>query len=249
MTRMAVQVAVRKVDKYAVTTGGDSVEIIERPKGGISVVLADGQGSGPSAKKTSAGVVNTIIGLIGDGVRDGSAARAAHDKLFAARQGKVSSTLVIASADLHTQTIVISRNGNCPVFVWDENGNHTIYDEDIPSIGFHYEMKPQINEVNFADYVTVVAVSDGITSAGKRYNNQLKLNQITEIVEQGRNNGNNCDEMADEIINLAIRLDHKKAGDDMSVFVLTVGEISEDVLIREMGLTVPYSLSYYGKNR
>ena len=41
-----VEIAVAKAAKYAVHESGDSVEVIERPRGGLSVVMADGQRSG-----------------------------------------------------------------------------------------------------------------------------------------------------------------------------------------------------------
>ncbi|MCK7481708.1 MAG: hypothetical protein M0C28_34470 [Candidatus Moduliflexus flocculans] len=47
---MEVQIAVAKVNKYATSESGDTLEVVERPNGGLSVVLADGQTSGRGAK-------------------------------------------------------------------------------------------------------------------------------------------------------------------------------------------------------
>ena len=74
---MEVQFAVAKVSKYAMRTSGDTVEMIERPHGGISMVMVDGQRSGRSAKNISNVVARKAIQLLGEGVRDGAAARAA----------------------------------------------------------------------------------------------------------------------------------------------------------------------------
>ncbi|GAI87026.1 unnamed protein product [marine sediment metagenome] len=54
---MEVQIAVAKVKKYATSASGDTVEVVERPQGGVSVVLADGQSSGRGAKWVSTFVV------------------------------------------------------------------------------------------------------------------------------------------------------------------------------------------------
>jgi hypothetical protein len=43
---MELQVAVAKVAKWANHESGDTLEMIERPHGGLSFVLADGQHSG-----------------------------------------------------------------------------------------------------------------------------------------------------------------------------------------------------------
>ena len=117
MGGMEIQIAVAKTNKYAVTESGDTLEVVERPNGGLSVVLADGQTSGRGAKAVSMMVVRKVIGLLAEGVRDGAAARAASDLLYTEKKGKVTSTLNIVSVDLHTGTVVISRNNPAPFFI------------------------------------------------------------------------------------------------------------------------------------
>src|SRR6185369_4603936 len=114
---MEVQLAAAKINKYAVSESGDTLEVVERPHGGVSVVLADGQTSGRGANAVSMLVVRKVIGLLAEGVRDGAAARAASDLLFTEKNGKVSSTLNIISVDLHTKTVVLTQNNPVPVFV------------------------------------------------------------------------------------------------------------------------------------
>src|SRR4030066_475473 len=114
---MEVKLAVAKTNKYATSESGDSVEVVERPNGGISVVMADGQSSGKGAKQISSLVVRKVISLLSEGVRDGAAARAASDYLYTERKGKVSSTLNILSVDQQTSTLVITRNSPVPALL------------------------------------------------------------------------------------------------------------------------------------
>ena|SRR6056297_2714974 len=241
-----INVAIRKTDKYAVSTGGDTVEIIERPKGGVSVVLVDAQGSGKSAKISSMAVVSTILNLISEGVRDGAAARAAHDKLFARRGGRVSATLAIASIDLHTNSLVISRNGNCPIIIWCKQ-EVFVYNNNISPIGFHYEVKPEIAELDICDDLWVFSCSDGITHAGRYTQNQLQLEKIINIVNQGREKGLNIEEISDSIIEIALAKDKHRPRDDMSMFLMNVHDYKEKVLVRKMGISFPYKGGRYGK--
>ena len=97
---MEIQIAVAKINKYATSESGDTVEAIERPNGGLSVVMADGQSSGRGAKTISTMVVRKVIALLSEGIRDGAAARAASDYLFTERKGKVTATLNIFSIDM-----------------------------------------------------------------------------------------------------------------------------------------------------
>ena len=50
---LTLELAVAKVGKYATNESGDTVEVVERPHGGLSVVIVDGQRSGKSAKAIS----------------------------------------------------------------------------------------------------------------------------------------------------------------------------------------------------
>lgn len=241
-----IKVAIRKTDKYAVSTGGDTVEIIERPKGGVSIVLADAQGSGRSAKINSLSVVSTILNLISEGVRDGAAARAAHDKLFSRRSGRVSSTLAIASIDLHTNTLVISRNGNCPILIWCKD-KVFIYNEDIAPIGFHYEIKPEIAELEICDDLWVFSCSDGITHSGRHTESEMTIQTIIDLVNKGRKKELDINDIADSIIQAALIKDKDRPKDDMSMFLMNVKDYSQRVLVRKMGISFPYKSGRYGK--
>lgn len=120
ITHMEFKVAVAKVGKYASSESGDTLEMIERPGGGLSFVLTDGQRSGKSAKAISNIVTRKAISLLADGVRDGAAARAASDYLYTYRSGKVIATLNILSVDLTSRSLVITRNNPAPVILIDQ---------------------------------------------------------------------------------------------------------------------------------
>ena len=142
---MEIHAAVAKINKYSTSESGDTLEIVERPNGGISIVLADGQTSGKGAKSISTMVVRKVISLLAEGVRDGAAARAASDYLFTERSGKVTATLNILSADLQTGTLVITRNNPSPVFVARRERVECISGESV-SIGTSRNIRPSITE-------------------------------------------------------------------------------------------------------
>ena len=169
---MEIRIGIAKANKYAVAECGDSVEVAERPRGGISAILADGQGSGKAAKQTSSLVVNRAAALIAEGARDGAVARTVHDYLYAMKDGRVSSTLTILSADYDAQTLLFSRNANCPVLVKTEFGV-TAYDDDVPSIGVHKYMKPLMNQIPLEVGTILVSYTDGIQAAGRKRGNAV----------------------------------------------------------------------------
>ena len=120
--------------------------MVERPNGGVSVVLADGQSSGRGAKAVSTLVVRKVISLLAEGVRDGAAARAASDALFTEKNGKVIACLNILSVDLQSQTVVLSRNNPSPIFIANGDELKCIDQPSFP-IGTSRNIKPEITEI------------------------------------------------------------------------------------------------------
>jgi serine phosphatase RsbU (regulator of sigma subunit) len=158
---LEVQTAIVKVNKYAVSESGDTVEVVERPHGGLSVVVVDGQRSGKSAKAISNIVVRKAISLLADGVRDGAVARATHDYLRTERGGRVSAELSIVSVDLVTNTLVISRNARCPVLLRINDALRWL-DEPAEAVGIYRHTKPSITELALTPLTTVIVFTDGI---------------------------------------------------------------------------------------
>src|SRR5512138_3028012 len=157
---MEIQFAVAKVSKYATSESGDTLEMVERPLGGLSIVLVDGQRSGRSAKKISNIVARKAIQLLAEGVRDGAAARAAHDYLYTYRGGKVTATLNIISVDAVTKTLVISRNNESPVIVHTPQRGLFLLDEPAESLGTRRNVKPDITEIPMELGPLVIAFTD-----------------------------------------------------------------------------------------
>lgn len=214
---LEVDAAVEKVNKYAVSESGDTVELVERPHGGVSIVVADGQRSGQSAKAISNMVVQKAIALLAEGVRDGATARATHDYLLLQRGGKVSAELAIVSVDLVTRTLVVSRNSRCPVLLRQGDVVRWL---DAPSeaIGVRRNTKPAIDEMALAADITVVVGTDGVWTAGSRRSRRLDLALLlAQLDPQGV-----CpaSELAHAILDEAVRLDEGRPLDDTTVLVL-----------------------------
>ncbi len=256
---MEIQAAVAKVGKYATSESGDTVEMIERPHGGLSFVMADGQRSGRPAKAISNVVVRKAISLLAEGVRDGAAARATHDYLYTYRRGKVQATLNILSVDLQTRTIVLSRNSHCPVVVATPAGVQ-ILDEPSRAIGVRRGTKPVITELPIVAGTYIVAYTDGIAMAGEHspdgpldvpafVANFLGLGLEQESgagMAEPRTNasgpieyGPGAQALADALIYRAMALDASRPRDDMTVVVLAILPRVVDDEVRHLTLRYP----------
>lgn len=232
---MEVQVAVAKIRKYATSNSGDTVEVVERPQGGVSLVLADGQSSGRGAKWISTLVVRKVIALLAEGVRDGAAARAASDSLFTERGGRVSATLNILSVDMQTRTLVITRNNPVPAIIAHYDQIQFLDEESIP-VGLYRDTRPVITEVPLEPGLTAMVFSDGLTNAGDRTGTPLDLEAcLCSLLD---NEDPSPDFLADSLLEHAVKLDQGRPSDDISVAVLRVVPRNGDD-VRRMTVRLP----------
>lgn len=231
---MEAHVAVTKIGKYATSESGDTLEMVERPTGGLSFVLADGQRSGRSAKAISNVVARKALSLLSEGVRDGAAARAASDYLYTYRSGKVLATLNILSLDLHTQTMVISRNNPAPV-VLVRSGEIEMIEGEVTAVGIRRGIRPEIEEVPLGEGLTAVVYTDGLTHAGERRGQRMNVRaEIEALLADGEPEPVTW---ADALMNKALELDEGRPVDDVSILVASVSARSQEV--RRMQVRLP----------
>lgn len=239
---MELEAAVAKVGKYASPESGDTVELIERPSGGFSIVMVDGQGSGRGAKTLSNLVTARAVAMLKDGARDGAVARAVHDYLYGYRSGQVSATLNIISVDFQARAILMSRNNPLPYYLLSPEGLSWSREASAP-IGLYPQTKPVITQHDLREHLYLIAFTDGIASAGSRYGRDPDLANFLAALP--------CDgtcraqDLADMILMRAMELDEGRPNDDMSVVVLAVLPRQEDApRIRRLLVSFPMERPY-----
>lgn len=232
-----IDVAIAKTEKYASRESGDTVELIERPAGGITVVMLDGQGSGRAAKTLSLLLSSKAVTLVKEGVRDGVVARATHDFLFAFRHGQVSATLDLLSIETKSASIVVTRNAESPLLIADEHGPRVVETSSGP-IGRYRWTKPAIVHLPMQAGTQLAMFTDGIPHAGrKRGQPPLDFNALArDLLGQGRS----AQEIADGILARAVERDGGLPGDDMAVVTLSLSPARDAGLaIRRMQVVIP----------
>lgn len=244
---MEIEVAVAKIGKWATSESGDTLEMIERPQGGFSFVLVDGQRSGRAAKAISNLVARKAISELAEGVRDGAAARAAHDYLYTHKGGKVSATLNILSIDLTSSTLVLSRNSHCPIIIVTSEGGLRLLDEPSEPVGVRRGAKPQITEAPLIAGTVVVVYTDGLELAGARSEavfdvpaavRELLAEDDASVPQERRPLRDCAQQLADGLLKRALALDEGRARDDISVLVLRIADRASDG-VRRLTLSLP----------
>ncbi len=232
-----LDIAVSKVRKYATRESGDTLEVIERPLGGLSLVLADGQRSGRSAKHIANMVVRKVVALLAEGVRDGAAARAAADYLYAERGGRVQATLNILSVDMDTRTLVITRNNPLPVFVLRQ-GHLLRLAQETPPVGLRRHVRPRVEEFPLEVGLWALMFTDGLANAGLRTGHTWDPGEA--FARHARQPQATPRQVADALMGAALELDAGRPVDDISIVVLAVAEHAADQPpIRDMDMRLP----------
>ena len=216
---MEAQVAVVKVAKYASTESGDTLEMVERPSGGLSLVLVDGQTSGKHAKAIAGIVARKAVSLLADGVRDGAVARAASDSLYTQRSGKVLATLNILSVDLHSQSLVIPRNNPAPVLLLQQ-GTLSALDGPVDPVGGRKGVRPEIHQVPLHPGLAAIVFTDGLTNAGDRFGRPIDL--VPRVQELALAGAPDPARWADSLLADALRLEDSRPSDDISIVVAAI---------------------------
>ncbi len=230
-----IQIAVAKTNKYASRESGDTVELVERPAGGLSIVLVDGQGSGQAAKTLSLLVSAKAVALLKDGARDGTVARAVHDYLHTFRQGRVSATLEILSVDLVSKTVITSRNSDTPLLL-GAGGVYEVRACGAGPIGIRRHTKPVLDQFAAEPGLQVAIFSDGIVHAGERH--QRPFDPLA-FARAHLGPDLPAQHLADTLLAEALARDAGRPDDDMTVVALALRPRGEYPPVRRLVTVLP----------
>ncbi len=163
---MEIEVAISKISKMGNSESGDTIEIVERPNGGLSIVMAEVLSQVMDKKATSAAIVRKVVAWVGEGIRDGAAARAASDFLYTEHKGLLSACLNIISFDRQSDTIVVTRNTPTPVFIYQDAELNSLSGHS-QCIGNSMNIRPVISEIPLEPNTLLVLYSSGVEHSGK----------------------------------------------------------------------------------
>lgn len=233
---LSIEIGAAKTNKYASRDSGDTVELAERPGGGLSVVIVDGQGSGLAAKTLSMQLTSKAVSLLKEGVRDGAAARAVHDSLFAFRHGQVSAALDILSVDLKTRSVLVTRNAETPMTLCVQGVWKAAPPTSSP-IGLYHFTRPSVTQLQAEAGLIVILATDGVSASGCRSGSESF--NVTTFAAETFDHGQTAQEIAGRLLNEAIARDLGRPRDDQTVTVLRLADHNEQPLIRQLSVFVP----------
>jgi len=226
---MELQAAISKADRYSSAEQGDKVEVIERPRGGLSIIMAEGKLSGRRSRSIAMKAVHSILNLIATGLHDGAASRIVLTNIYEEHKGKAQVNLHIISCDLESQSIVITKNNAIPVVtVFEGRADYLPFDVTNESEPCDC---PSVYQFEIEEGRDFILVTDGVLQAGAQHEQPLDLRLLVESLYE--DDEPSVQVIADTILNQAISQDLGRPRDDMTVTVLRISPTPSSNIRRE----------------
>ena len=195
------------------TVSGDSILHTKLKDGKYLLVISDGMGSGPEARKSSQIVVNMLKRLLDSGFNKETSIDLINSNLLNVGED-VYATLDMAIVDLYKGNIEFVKAGCSPTYIKNKKKVQLIKSASLPT-GIVKNISKQVLERKIEDGDLVFSCSDGVIDSTVEYKNKsLWIKYLLEDMEN-----TNPQKIADIILNEAVDNNFGKVKDDMSILV------------------------------
>lgn len=231
---MEIRFAIAKVDRFASPEQGDQVEMIERPNGGVSIILAEGKLDSNRSRFVARKAVHRLLSLIFEGIHDGAASRAVLSGLKAEYHGLAELSLNLLSCDLESDTIILTKNNTIPIIITRNGHGEVLSCENYQ--GEMNPLTPSIYQFQIESDLTIIMFSDGVASAGDESNHKVDWCTLLESLSEEQRPS--VQELADFVLNQAIGKDYGEPHDDMTVVAIQVSPANSQG-VRRISVVLP----------
>ena len=168
---------------------------------------------GKEAKKSSSTAIKMLERLLMSGFDKDTSIDLINTTIMNANE-EIFATLDIAIADLYNGKIEFIKNGACPTYVKNKKKVQIVKSLSLPA-GILKDINITTYDKDIANQDIMVMCSDGILDSNVEYKNkELWLKYMLEDIET-----DNCQKIADIILNESIDNNYGISRDDMSVIV------------------------------
>jgi len=196
---------------------GDSFTALDVGNGKFAVAVSDGMGNGERAMQESSAAIRLLQQLLKAGFDEQLAIKTVNSVLLLRSQDEVFTTLDLALIDLFTAKTEFLKIGSAPSFIKRGGQVLTISGENVP-IGILQEIDIQTVEEELLEDDLLILMSDGIFDAPKHTDD--KEGWLKKKIAEFQSDDPQA--IADMLVELAVRINHGKIIDDMTVLVAKV---------------------------
>ncbi|MDB5085150.1 MAG: spoIIE, partial [Bacilli bacterium] len=198
---------------------GDSFTMLDVGNGKYAVAVSDGMGNGERAMQESSAAIRLLGQLLKAGFDEQTAIKTVNSVLLLRSQEEMFTTLDLALIDLFTARTEFLKIGSAPSFIKRGQTVKAIRGENVP-IGILQEIDIQTLEIELQAGDLLVLLSDGILEAPRHVEDreQWLRHQIEQFQSQ------DPQQVADLLMELAVRVNGGRISDDMTVVVARVDQ-------------------------
>jgi len=206
---------VSRVCKHGEKQNGDSYSFGKMKDGNYMVIISDGMGYGPQAKRESKAVVDLIEKFTVAGLSEDTAINAVNSIMtLKFNEDEKFSTVDLCNIDLYSGGAEFLKVGGVNSFIKRKNKVQVINSKTLP-IGVLDKPDVQVTEKNVQNGDVIVMISDGIMDCKKEDKGESKW--IVDLLSKC--DGSKPKELAESIVKKALEFCDGKAEDDMTVIV------------------------------
>ncbi|TCP57674.1 stage II sporulation protein E [Tumebacillus sp. BK434] len=196
---------------------GDSFTTLDVGNGKFAVAVSDGMGNGERAMQESSAAIRLLQQLLKAGFEEQMAIKTVNSVLLLRSKDEIFTTMDLALIDMFTAKTEFLKIGSSPSFIKRGQQVFSIEGENVP-IGILQEIDIQTVEEELKEGDLLILMSDGIFDAPKHTDD--KEGWLKKRIEEFQSSS--PQEIADMLVELAVRINHGKIIDDMTVLVAKV---------------------------
>ncbi|GMA64014.1 stage II sporulation protein E [Alicyclobacillus fastidiosus] len=212
-----VNTAVATVARDGRIVSGDTHTSVDLGNGRYAVAVSDGMGNGERANRESKAAIDLLKKLMKAGFDEKLAIRTVNSTLLLRSRDEMFTTLDMALIDLFNAKADFLKVGSAPSYIKRGNEVIEITGDNVP-IGILQDIEVQSIEHQLRAGDILVLMSDGLYDAPPHnYDSETWLRSVIAKLET-----TNPQDIADTLIETAVRMNHGAIRDDMTVVVAVV---------------------------
>lgn len=212
-----VQTAVASVARDGKMVSGDTHTSVDLGNGRHAIAVSDGMGNGERARRESKAAIDLLKKLMRAGFDEKLAIQTVNSTLLLRSREEMFTTLDMALVDLFSAKAEFLKVGSAPSYIKRGRDVIEITGDNIP-IGILQEIEVQTIEQELQAGDMLILMSDGLYDAPPhKYDMDTWLRTAIERLETTQ-----PQEIADTLIETAVRMNHGTIRDDMTVMVAVI---------------------------
>lgn len=216
--------------KYGILTGvakaikenekisGDNYTFCEIKNGNVLMALSDGMGSGEKACSDSEEIIELLEKLMETGFSKNAAVEMINGALIANAEEQNMSTLDICDINLFDGTCELLKIGSSYTYIKADEVVELIPSTTLP-MGIFYNIDAKVCKRQLEEGNYIIMLSDGVVDSLDGDNKEELLKEVIGMISS-----KNSNEIANKILQFAIRQSRGRIKDDMTVLVMGLWE-------------------------